>query len=320
MIFIGATTENPSFELNGALLSRARVYRLRPMSEEAIEAVLAHALANDEPLRARALAVDALELGRIARARRRRCAPRAQPAGDRGGPRRRRGDRRRGAARGAGRRSAPLRQGRRHLLRPDLGAAQGGARRFARTRRCTGWRACSTAAATRSTSRGAWCAWPPRTSATPIRAASPGAGGLGHAGAPRQPRGRARDRAGAGLSRLRAEEQRGVHGLRRGARRRARAAEPRGAAAPAQRADAADEGDWASAGSTATPTTRKTPTRRARTTFRPSSRHGATTTRCRGDWRSRSPTSWTASARATPRARASAIRARAARARPEGAR
>jgi putative ATPase len=68
VIFIGATTENPSFELNGALLSRARVYRLRPMSEEAIEAVLAHALANDEPLRARALAVDALELGRIARA------------------------------------------------------------------------------------------------------------------------------------------------------------------------------------------------------------------------------------------------------------
>ena len=27
---VGATTENPSFELNGALLSRARVYRLRP--------------------------------------------------------------------------------------------------------------------------------------------------------------------------------------------------------------------------------------------------------------------------------------------------
>ncbi len=49
VIFIGATTENPSFELNGALLSRARVYRLRPMSEEAIEAVLAHALANDGP-------------------------------------------------------------------------------------------------------------------------------------------------------------------------------------------------------------------------------------------------------------------------------
>ena len=31
LIFIGATTENPSFELNNALLSRARVYRLRPL-------------------------------------------------------------------------------------------------------------------------------------------------------------------------------------------------------------------------------------------------------------------------------------------------
>jgi len=31
---IGATTENPSFELNNALLSRARVYLLKPLSEE----------------------------------------------------------------------------------------------------------------------------------------------------------------------------------------------------------------------------------------------------------------------------------------------
>lgn len=32
--FIGATTENPSFEVNGALLSRAQVYVLKPLSEE----------------------------------------------------------------------------------------------------------------------------------------------------------------------------------------------------------------------------------------------------------------------------------------------
>ncbi len=32
--FIGATTENPSFEVNGALLSRARVYVLRPLAED----------------------------------------------------------------------------------------------------------------------------------------------------------------------------------------------------------------------------------------------------------------------------------------------
>src|SRR5690606_31286768 len=31
--FIGATTENPSFEVNGALLSRAAVYVLKPLSE-----------------------------------------------------------------------------------------------------------------------------------------------------------------------------------------------------------------------------------------------------------------------------------------------
>ncbi|RMD79979.1 MAG: replication-associated recombination protein A [Gammaproteobacteria bacterium] len=46
--FVGATTENPSFELNNALLSRARVYVLRPLSVEAIEAVLQRALEDPE--------------------------------------------------------------------------------------------------------------------------------------------------------------------------------------------------------------------------------------------------------------------------------
>jgi putative ATPase len=41
VIFIGATTENPSFELNNALLSRARVYKLRQLESEELEAVLA---------------------------------------------------------------------------------------------------------------------------------------------------------------------------------------------------------------------------------------------------------------------------------------
>ncbi len=39
-IFIGATTENPSFELNNALLSRARVYVLRPLDETDLQQVL----------------------------------------------------------------------------------------------------------------------------------------------------------------------------------------------------------------------------------------------------------------------------------------
>ncbi len=46
--FVGATTENPSFELNNALLSRARVYVLRPLPAEAVEAVLQRALEDPE--------------------------------------------------------------------------------------------------------------------------------------------------------------------------------------------------------------------------------------------------------------------------------
>ncbi len=44
VIFIGATTENPSFELNNALLSRSRVYKLRSLEREDIEAVLERGL------------------------------------------------------------------------------------------------------------------------------------------------------------------------------------------------------------------------------------------------------------------------------------
>jgi putative ATPase len=45
---IGATTENPSFELNSALLSRARVVVLRPLSADEIALVLERALADSE--------------------------------------------------------------------------------------------------------------------------------------------------------------------------------------------------------------------------------------------------------------------------------
>ena len=44
LVFIGATTENPSFELNNALLSRARVYVLRALSEAQLSQVLERAL------------------------------------------------------------------------------------------------------------------------------------------------------------------------------------------------------------------------------------------------------------------------------------
>lgn len=46
--FIGATTENPSFELNSALLSRARVYLLKSLTEHDIEQILQQAMADTE--------------------------------------------------------------------------------------------------------------------------------------------------------------------------------------------------------------------------------------------------------------------------------
>lgn len=47
-IFIGATTENPSFELNNALLSRARVYVLRALQPEDIRLIIDRALTDPE--------------------------------------------------------------------------------------------------------------------------------------------------------------------------------------------------------------------------------------------------------------------------------
>jgi putative ATPase len=45
---IGATTENPSFEVNSALLSRSRVYTLNPLTEEQIVSLLHRALTDRE--------------------------------------------------------------------------------------------------------------------------------------------------------------------------------------------------------------------------------------------------------------------------------
>ena len=48
LIFIGATTENPAFALNNALLSRARVYVLRPLADQDLVAILSAALRDPE--------------------------------------------------------------------------------------------------------------------------------------------------------------------------------------------------------------------------------------------------------------------------------
>ncbi len=48
LVLIGATTENPSFEVNSALLSRARVYVLKSLSREDLGRVIDAALADDQ--------------------------------------------------------------------------------------------------------------------------------------------------------------------------------------------------------------------------------------------------------------------------------
>ena len=48
LIFIGATTENPSFELNNALLSRVRVYVLNALTRPELRAIIDHALHSDD--------------------------------------------------------------------------------------------------------------------------------------------------------------------------------------------------------------------------------------------------------------------------------
>ena len=65
LIFVGATTENPSFELNNALLSRCRVYVLKSLGLEDIKVIITSALpaltsANDSNLRLDAKALDLL--------------------------------------------------------------------------------------------------------------------------------------------------------------------------------------------------------------------------------------------------------------------
>jgi len=58
--FIGATTENPSFEVNSALLSRAAVYVLQPLTEEDLKQIVARALADAALPAIESIAIDRL--------------------------------------------------------------------------------------------------------------------------------------------------------------------------------------------------------------------------------------------------------------------
>lgn len=48
VVFVGATTENPAFEMNNALLSRCRVYVLKPLADADLEPLIARALGDAE--------------------------------------------------------------------------------------------------------------------------------------------------------------------------------------------------------------------------------------------------------------------------------
>jgi putative ATPase len=68
IVLIGATTENPSFEVNAALLSRSKVYVLEPLSLESVAAILRRALGDQERgLGNAALDVDEEAIGLMAR-------------------------------------------------------------------------------------------------------------------------------------------------------------------------------------------------------------------------------------------------------------
>ena len=55
---IGATTENPSFEVNSALLSRCQVYTLNALNEEAIQTLLLNAIQTDTFLKERYIQIE----------------------------------------------------------------------------------------------------------------------------------------------------------------------------------------------------------------------------------------------------------------------
>jgi len=65
--FIGATTENPSFELNNALLSRVKTYILKSLTSENLISVIKHALKTDSQLKQLNCEIDDNSLGLLAK-------------------------------------------------------------------------------------------------------------------------------------------------------------------------------------------------------------------------------------------------------------
>ena len=66
IVLIGATTENPSFEVNAALLSRCKVFVLQPLTEDEIPALLRRALTDERGLAEQRVSISDDLLRRIA--------------------------------------------------------------------------------------------------------------------------------------------------------------------------------------------------------------------------------------------------------------
>ncbi len=242
LIFIGATTENPSFELNNALLSRARVYVLKSLDEAAMRKLVHRALTEERGLGKRHLSLSDEGFQILF-----------------------------SAADGDGRRLLNLLENASDLAEDDseigvellqslLGDTR---RRFDKGGEAFYDQISALHKSIRGSNPDAALYWFARMidggcdplylarrvvrmasedigNADP-RAPEPVPGGLGRAGAPRQPGRRACRGPGDHLPGLRAEKQRRVHGFQGGDAQRYRARFPRGAAAPAQRADQAHE-------------------------------------------------------------------------------
>ena len=160
---IGATTENPYFEVNAALLSRCAVIELEPLSDEEIAAVIARGAAElGAELREDVIAAITRRAGGDARSALGTLELALQTAQAEGVPLEERH-----VADAA--RKRPLRYDRAGDQHYDIISAFIKSMRGAtRMRPCTTSPRCSRVARTPGSSRGGWSSSPPRTSATPI--------------------------------------------------------------------------------------------------------------------------------------------------------
>ena len=172
---IGATTENPSFEINSALLSRCRVYVLKPLTEDQIVMLLRRALTDRERgLGEKNLAAsdDVLKKNRQLHQRGRAQRLQRFGSGRRAGAEEsagRTGDYRRNRPRRAAEANPALRQDRRRTLQPDFRTAQVSAQQRSGCGAVLAGTHAGGGRGSACTLRGAWCAWRWKILGWPIR-------------------------------------------------------------------------------------------------------------------------------------------------------